>query len=124
MNEAFLIRRKGMIRLGLFSFLLLSLLAACGSPNSSAVTATPKKVATPTPFGSPETSITPPRAEPHILPTPTLPPTPTPITLGPAPVLGIQGDPRTSFTGIPWVRLSYPTCGGGNLRGNVLKQTI
>jgi hypothetical protein len=120
MDEVYLTRHKGMIRLGLLSFLLLSLLAACGSPNGASVTATPKKTATPTPFGSPETSITPPRAEPHIMPTPI----PTPITLPPAPVLGIQGDPRVSFTGIPWVRLSYPTCGSGNLRGNVLKQTI
>ncbi|GCE19383.1 hypothetical protein [Dictyobacter kobayashii] len=69
-------------------------------------------------------------------PTPTRP-TPTPkIKASPTPaplilpvedrskVLGIAGDPAVNYTGIPWVRLSYPTCGWGNLRGNVLKNTI
>ena len=48
----------------------------------------------------------------------------TQITLGPAPVLGVEGNARVSFAGIPWVRLGYQTCGHGNLRGDVLKQTI
>ncbi|WP_201367065.1 hypothetical protein [Dictyobacter formicarum] len=64
-------------------------------------------------------------------------PTPTPIVkASPTPkplilpvqdrskVLGIAGEPGTNYAGIPWVRLSHPTCGWGNLRGDVLKQTI
>src|SRR5579875_1559921 len=86
MDEVSLTLRKAMMRLGLLSFLLLGLLVACGSPNTATVA--PEKTSTPTPFGSPETEITPPRAEPHILPTPI----PTPITLPPAPVLGIYRD--------------------------------
>ncbi len=39
-------------------------------------------------------------------------------------ILGIQTDAQTSYPGIPWVRLSYPTCVESNLRGQVLKDTI
>ncbi len=41
-------------------------------------------------------------------------------------VLGIQEDASTSsyFPGIPWARLSYPTCVKSNLSGQVLKDTI
>jgi predicted small secreted protein len=45
----------------------------------------------------------------------------------PETVLGIQGNPHISYPGIPWVRLSYPTCGSGSLRGpvgQILKNTI
>jgi hypothetical protein len=40
--------------------------------------------------------------------------------------LGIQGDATTlnSYPGIPWVRLSYPTCVASDLSGQVLKDTI
>ena len=38
-------------------------------------------------------------------------------------ILGIQGYPGISYPGIPWVRLSYPTCGSG-LTGQTLKNTI
>ncbi len=52
----------------------------------------------------------------------------TPSTkLEPEPILGVQGDaqtPLTSYAGIPWVRLSYPTCVESSLRGQVLKTTI
>lgn len=54
-------------------------------------------------------------------------PTPTPTTsptLNPGSILGIDGNPGTNNSGIFWIRLGYPTCGHGNLRGNVLKQTI
>ncbi len=49
-----------------------------------------------------------------------------PAGLRPETVLGIQGDVTTSssFSGIPWVRLSYPTCVSSNLSGQVLKDTI
>jgi hypothetical protein len=58
---------------------------------------------------------------------PTATPTPQPIVLpveSPSKVLGIEGDPQTNYAGIPWVRLGYPTCGWGDLYGDVLKNTI
>ena len=42
----------------------------------------------------------------------------------PSQVLGIEGDQGGSYPGISWVRLGYPTCGWGNLRGNALKEAI
>ena len=107
--------------LGLLPVVLLIFLSACAGSKTASVAATAtKKVPTPSPTVSqtPEVPFNLPRPMPRVLPTP------TPITLGPAPVLGIQGDPRVSYTGIPWVRLSYPTCGSGNLKGSVLWQTI
>src|SRR5262249_10048872 len=50
---------------------------------------------------------------------PTLPPGSHPET-----ILGIQADPQSSYPGIPWVRLTYPTCGSSNLTGQVLKDAI
>jgi hypothetical protein len=41
----------------------------------------------------------------------------------PETILGIQGNPGISYPGIPWVRLSYPTCGSG-FAGQTLKNTI
>jgi hypothetical protein len=49
---------------------------------------------------------------------------PLPPVEAPAKVLGIQGDQGTSYTGISWVRLAYPTCGNGNLKGTTLRSTI
>src|SRR5436853_6431663 len=48
------------------------------------------------------------------------------IAFRPGTVLGIQGDAATysSYPGIVWVRLSYPTCITSNLSGQVLKDTI
>jgi hypothetical protein len=72
-------------------------------------------------------------------------PTPTPVVNAPTPtptqsktttrkdvppvqdpsrVLGVEGTPGISYTGISWVRLGYPSCGWGNLRGKVLQETI
>ena len=51
--------------------------------------------------------------------TPGLPP-----VQDPSQILGIQGDQATSYPGISWVRLGYPTCGWGNLSGTVLQNTI
>jgi hypothetical protein len=48
----------------------------------------------------------------------------SPVVQKPGEILGIEGGPVPSFAGIPWTRLSYPTCVGGNLTGDVLKQTI
>ncbi len=84
-----------------------------GSP-ASVTHVKPKPTATPTPSPTP---------------TPTPSPTPTPIpTLpvvsNPGHILGIEGDPGINYAGIPWVRLGYPTCGWGNLRGSTLKKTI
>lgn len=48
------------------------------------------------------------------------------VAFRPGTVLGIQGDANTvtSYPGIPWVRLSYPTCVASDLSGQVLKDTI
>src|SRR5579875_375901 len=41
------------------------------------------------------------------------------------PILGIDaGTDLYDYSGIAWIRLSYPTCGWGSLRGNALEQTI
>jgi hypothetical protein len=50
-------------------------------------------------------------------------PTPNPVPV-PSSVLGVAVNPGTYLTGISWIRLSYPTCGWGDLRGSVLKSTI
>ena len=79
--------------------------------------------------GKPTATATP---SPTPSPTPTpIPPTPTPTPIPPLPVvtnlgsiLGVEGDPQTTFTSIHWVRLGYPTCGWGNLTGKTLKNTI
>lgn len=52
-------------------------------------------------------------------PLPTLPPVESPSK-----VLGIDAKPTTYHAGIFWVRIGYPNCGWGNLRGNVLKSTV
>ena len=54
---------------------------------------------------------------------PTAVPSPTPLSKENGPIVGIDGG-AFSFPGIPWIRLSYPTCGWGNLTGDVLKETI
>ncbi len=76
-----------------------------------------------------------------VSPTPTAPPTPTQIstptahatptpapivlpTQSPAQIRGVAGDPHTNYAGIPWIRLSYPTCGSSSLSGSLLKNTI
>jgi hypothetical protein len=41
-----------------------------------------------------------------------------------AQILGIDGDPAIHYNGISWVRLGYPSCGWGNLRGQVLQNTV
>jgi len=103
-------------------FLLLALflvagilLSSCGSPSSAATIA---KTPTHTPTPAPPTP-TPTPAPPTPVPTPTYPP-----AVAPSAVLGIAGDPKINYAGIPWVRLGYPTCGQGNLRGSTLKNTI
>jgi len=47
-----------------------------------------------------------------------------PLILNSSKILGIDAKPDQSYPGIPWVRLGYPTCGWGNLTGEVLKTTI
>ena len=51
---------------------------------------------------------------------------PSPSGFLPETTLGIAGGASTStaYPGIPWVRLSYPTCSKSNLSGQVLKDTI
>ena len=61
-------------------------------------------------------------------PAATATPTPTPIVLppqNPSQILGVDvGGPGSDYPGISWVRFGYPTCGNGNLQGQVLKDTI
>ena len=47
-----------------------------------------------------------------------------PLVINSSKILGIDAKPNQSYPGIPWVRIGYPTCGWGNLTGNVLKTTI
>jgi hypothetical protein len=58
--------------------------------------------------------------------TPQTGPSPSPVGFRPGIALGIAGNATSSssFPGIPWVRLGYPTCGSKNLSGQVLKDTI
>jgi hypothetical protein len=48
------------------------------------------------------------------------------VAFRPGTILGIQGDATTSssFPGVPWVRLGYPTCVASDLSGQVLKDII
>jgi len=48
---------------------------------------------------------------------PTYPPTPTPTPLALGSVLGIETNLSTTYSGIPWVRFGYPTCGVNELSG-------
>lgn len=56
-------------------------------------------------------------------PTPVATPTLLPVQ-SPSKVLGVAADPNTDFPGIGWVRLGYPSCGWGDLYGDILKSTI
>lgn len=47
-----------------------------------------------------------------------------PSIQSPSKVLGIDAKPTTYHAGISWVRIGYPNCGWGNLRGTLLKNTI
>ena len=47
-----------------------------------------------------------------------------PSIQSPSQVLGIDAKPTTYHAGIYWVRIGYPNCGWGNLRGTLLKNTI
>jgi len=117
---------KGMSRAGIlvpFRFLLLTLflvagmlLSSCGTPFSSAATITKTPTHTPTPV--PPTP-TPTPVTPTPVPTPTYPP-----AVAPSAILGVAGDPKINYAGIPWVRLSYSSCVQDNLNGNYLKSTI
>ncbi|WP_338254877.1 hypothetical protein [Dictyobacter halimunensis] len=94
----------------------LSYRLVSASPEQAQVAATPTATQHPT-------------ATPTLAPTPTVKasPTPAPVILpvqDRSKVLGIAGEPGTNYDGIPWIRLSHPSCGWGNLRGDVLKNTI
>lgn len=47
-----------------------------------------------------------------------------PVVQNPGLIRGIQVDAGEAYTGIPWVRLGYPSCGWGNLTGSALKTAI
>jgi hypothetical protein len=42
----------------------------------------------------------------------------------PGDVRGVEGNPGTSYPGISWIRLGYPSCGWGDLRGTKLIKAI
>ncbi|HZR39195.1 MAG TPA: hypothetical protein VFB12_03710 [Ktedonobacteraceae bacterium] len=42
----------------------------------------------------------------------------------PSKILGIDASPSDKYPGINWVRMGYPTCGWGDQRGTVLRDTI
>ncbi|GAC1355426.1 MAG: hypothetical protein NVS4B11_28520 [Ktedonobacteraceae bacterium] len=81
------------------------------------VKATSSPTFTPTPSSTPS-------AIPTKLPTPTPVPIVTLPTVSPSQVRGVDGSADTSYPGIPWRRVGYPTCGWGNLTGKVLFDTI
>ncbi len=55
---------------------------------------------------------------------PTIPPTPTPTPLPLGPILGIESNLTTTYSGIPWVRFGYRSCGVNTSGGDALKATI
>ncbi|MFL5624510.1 MAG: hypothetical protein ACJ788_02835 [Ktedonobacteraceae bacterium] len=89
------------------------LLAACGDPpGTTAAQKTPAHTPTPTPTPTQDPT-------PTLIPTPTFPP-PVPSSR----VLGIVADPQHPFQGIPWVRISYSTCGNRAVKGEVVKKEV
>jgi len=97
----------------LITSVLLSFLAYRTVVGSRASTmATPVAAAPSTPTSTPTSTTT---ATPSLT---TLP------VQDPSQVLGIDGNPSISYTGIPWIRLGYPSCGGGDQRGEKLRNTI
>jgi hypothetical protein len=82
------------------------------SQASPIATSTPvTQAASPTQIPTPSPGVTP-------SPTPTVSP-----TANPAKILGTDGIPPKFVPGLSWVRIDYPTCGGG-LKGSTLKNTI
>jgi len=72
-----------------------------------------------------------PRPTPTAVLSPTATPSPAPMPVATLPVvtdtgqiMGLDGGQGAVYAGISWVRIGYPTCGWGDLRGAKLKQTI
>ena len=42
----------------------------------------------------------------------------------PSQILGIEGDTSTSYPGIAWVRIAYPSCGSSHMQGAALKDAV
>ncbi|MBO0793009.1 MAG: hypothetical protein J2P36_18965 [Ktedonobacteraceae bacterium] len=73
------------------------------------------------------TPVASPTELPTATPANTATPTPSYTTLptqNPSKILGIDGDSKTPYPGVSWIRMGYPTCGWGNERGQTLKNTI
>src|SRR5690242_21143739 len=69
------------------------------------------------------TPIPTPKPTPTLVPTPSPTSTPSPTLLpvqDPSKILGVDG---ATFDGVSWIRVGYPSCGWGNLRGDELKST-
>ncbi|HYT34241.1 MAG TPA: hypothetical protein VEL69_04350, partial [Ktedonobacteraceae bacterium] len=98
---------------------LVGIIGLSFSMQSMATVLTPP---TPTHAPAPTPTFTP---TPTLVPTPTPDPTPVyPPAVAPSAVLGIVADAISPFKGIPWVRVSYRTCGSTGPRGQGLKDTI
>ncbi len=108
--QNFLKRAKEPASIVLLVVLLASILLALLSYRL--VVGSPVQVATNSPMPVP-TPVTAPKST-----------VPLPPVEAASKVLGIEGDPQTNYAGIPWVRLPYPTCGNGNLRGATLRKAI
>lgn len=118
MNGKYFLQRKFVVVLTLVmvSTLLLAVLAYLGTSKTWHIAKTSKAQVTAVPAKSPIPLTTPP-----VTPTATAVP---PRSSSVGSVLGVDGKPNINYPDIPWVRLSYPTCGWGNLTGDVLKNTI
>src|SRR5439155_15999825 len=61
---------------------------------------------------------------------PTTPPSPTAqatlVPMNPKYVLGVDsnGQIDVSYAGVSWIRIGYPSCGWGDLKGDTLKKTV
>ena len=55
---------------------------------------------------------------------PISPPDRTPSSLSSGPILGVESNLVTTYSGIPWVRFGYRTCGANKLSGDALQTAI
>ena len=47
-----------------------------------------------------------------------------PLLQNPGSILGVEGTPGTTYSGIPWRRIGYPSCGWTDFSGDTLKHVI
>jgi hypothetical protein len=101
---------RSILALLILAVLFTAWLSACAPGGATTGQATPAHKPKPT-------------ATPSPTPSPTVDPTPTfPATVPPSRVLGIVAD--GSLRGIPWMRVSYRTCGNAPMYGAALRAQI